>query len=125
MGGLLFGLSCGYILQCEGVLPRGLGVTAPRPTDDAGSDETTSPGEDAGAPSRKPAFQAARGSLPQKAFRYAVGMAGLVAIYLGVGLVLPGSTSPYYALAVFARFGLVGFWATWGAPVIFIRIKLA
>jgi len=69
--------------------------------------------------------------------RCLTGFAGLVLIYLVLRLIFPGegsvfagtpvwgSSSPYYELGRFIRYGLVGFWASAGAPWLFQRIRLA
>ena len=57
--------------------------------------------------------------------RCLVGFAGLVIIYLGLKLILPGEASSFYELGRFIRYGLIGFWASAGAPAVFQRIGLA
>ena len=69
--------------------------------------------------------------------RCLTGFAGLVFIYLVLRLVFPGEgslfkettvwgpASPFYELGRFIRYGLVGFWASAGAPRLFQRMGLA
>ena len=69
--------------------------------------------------------------------RCLIGFAGLVAIYLVLRLMLPGEgslfkdvsiwgpASPFYELGRFIRYGLIGFWASAGAPRVFQRMGLA
>jgi membrane-associated phospholipid phosphatase len=69
--------------------------------------------------------------------RFVLGIAGGALIYLVLKAVLPGgdsvfsalpfwgSASPYYALGRFVRYGLLGFWASAGAPWLFLRLRLA
>jgi hypothetical protein len=71
------------------------------------------------------------------AARYVLGLAGAVIVYLGLRRVLPGeasflaempvwgAASPYYELGRFLRYGLLGLWASAGAPWLFCRIGLA
>ncbi|MDR0377976.1 MAG: phosphatase PAP2 family protein [Spirochaetaceae bacterium] len=71
------------------------------------------------------------------AARYILGIAGASAVYLGLRRVLPGESSflaeipawgaasPYYELGRFLRYGLLGFWASAGAPWLFCRLGLA
>ena len=69
--------------------------------------------------------------------RCVTGFAGMVVIYLVLRLILPGEgshfsdipiwgrSSPFGELGRFIRYGLVGFWASAGAPWLFRRIRLA
>ena len=70
-------------------------------------------------------------------FRCLVGFFGVAIIYLGLRLILPGEgslfsgipawgqASPFYELGRFIRYGLLGFWASAGAPRIFQHMGLA
>jgi len=70
-------------------------------------------------------------------FRCLTGFAGMIAVYLALRLIFPGAgsllksitiwgpASPYYELGRFIRYGLIGFWASAGAPWLFQRIGLA
>jgi glycerophosphoryl diester phosphodiesterase len=69
--------------------------------------------------------------------RYVLGLAGSVIIYLGLRRLLPGedsflaeisvwgAASPYYEMGRFLRYGLLGLWASAGAPWFFLRLGLA
>ena len=70
-------------------------------------------------------FSARSGSILQKAIRFALGLAVLVLLYVGLKRVLPGVSSPYYSLLRFVRYGLLGFWVTFGAPLAFVKLGLA
>jgi len=70
-------------------------------------------------------FSAAVGTWPQKIGRFALGLTVLATIYFALKIVLPGADSEYYALCRFLRYGLTGFWASWGAPKLFMKIRLA
>ena len=70
-------------------------------------------------------------------FRCLVGFGGSAIVFLGLELILPGEgslfseipfwgqASPYYNLGLFIRCGLFGFWASAGAPRVFLRMGLA
>jgi len=70
-------------------------------------------------------------------FRCLIGFAGLVAIYFVLRLLLPGEgslfsyvilwspVSPFYELGRFIRYGLVGLWASAGAPMVFQRVGIS
>ena len=68
------------------------------------------------------------GSALQKVGRYIVGIVGLFAIYLGLdrlfGLIAPDASLAGYILR-YIRYTLVSNWAIFGAPWVFIKIKLA
>ncbi|MHB9292970.1 hypothetical protein Holit_02087 [Hollandina sp. SP2] len=55
--------------------------------------------------------------------RYALGIAGAVLIYQGFGAVLSWGVSPY-ELSRFLHYGALGFWASAGAPWLFLRLGL-
>ena len=56
--------------------------------------------------------------------RCLTGFAGIAIIYLGLKFILPGNGS-LYELGRFIRYGLIGLWASAGAPWIFRRLGLA
>ncbi len=67
----------------------------------------------------------AEGPLSQRLVRFLAGVAGLLIVYLGLSAVFPGPGEPlYFALRV-VRYVLVGFWAGFGAPWMFLRLRLA
>ena len=69
--------------------------------------------------------------------RCLIGFSGIVIIYVGLKLLFPGEGSlfedipvwgkgsPFYELGRFIRYGLIGLWASAGAPKIFQRAGLA
>ena len=71
------------------------------------------------------------------ALRALIGFAGMAIVYVVLRLVLPGEgsalayipfwgeTSPFYEIGRFIRYGLVGLWASAGAPYVFRRMALA
>ena len=60
----------------------------------------------------------------QLILRYLVGIAGVLALYLGLGMVFPdGRTLIAYILRFF-RYSLIGFWISYAAPQVFAWMKL-
>ncbi|MDR2739519.1 MAG: phosphatase PAP2 family protein [Treponema sp.] len=103
LGGLFLGFSAGYVLMLEYI-----------------------------------SFNAASGAFfSARCLRYVLGIAGCVLIYKVFVLVFPGgdsvfstqpfwgASSPYYDLGRFIRYGLLGLWASAGAPWLFLRLRLA
>jgi membrane-associated phospholipid phosphatase len=114
-GGAFFGFGAGFVFLTD----RGNPGRSRR-------GEPLSPEETASAAaSQEPEFSAASGSTLKKIARFAIGLVVLFAIHFGLKLVLPGEGSEYYALSRFLRYGLVGFWISFGAPRAFQKIKLA
>jgi membrane-associated phospholipid phosphatase len=84
-----------------------------------------------------PFHAAAGGSGSVRGFRLALGIAGGALIFQVLKMVLPGgdsvfsalpswgTSSPYYDLGSFIRHGLLGLWASAGAPWLFLRLRLA
>ena len=67
------------------------------------------------------------GPWPQRGWRLAIGWATLAALYVGLGWLfraLPPPLPEAPALR-FVRYGVVGLWATGGAPALFLRLGLA
>ncbi|MEM4723877.1 MAG: phosphatase PAP2 family protein [Candidatus Hadarchaeum sp.] len=64
-------------------------------------------------------FQCA-GSATQHAIRFAIGLIGLLALYLGLSAVLPGGL-----LFRLLRYALIGLWASLTAPWLFVKLRLA
>lgn len=69
-------------------------------------------------------FSANEGSLVKKLLRLVVGFIGISLIYFGLKAVFPGSTSPHGQLFRFLRYGLTGFWASFVAPILFLRFRI-
>jgi hypothetical protein len=61
----------------------------------------------------------------QRVGRFVVGAIGLVVLYAGLKVVLPGEGEPFYFLLRVVRYTLVGLWAGFGAPWLFLRLRLA
>jgi membrane-associated phospholipid phosphatase len=67
----------------------------------------------------------AGGPWRQRAARFLVGGAVVLALYLGLKMVFPGEGSSLYLAFRFLRFWLIGLWASLGAPWLFRRLHLA
>lgn len=67
----------------------------------------------------------AGGPIEKRVLRYAVGLVGILILWMGLGAVLPrGDGFIFYALR-FIRYSLVGWWVAGGAPWVFFRFRLA
>lgn len=60
------------------------------------------------------------GSVTQRAIRFAIGLIGLLVLYLGLSAVLPGGL-----LFRLLRYALIGLWASLAAPWLFVKLRLA
>jgi membrane-associated phospholipid phosphatase len=56
--------------------------------------------------------------------RYLLGMVGLGILYIGLKVVLPEEPEILGYVLRFVRYGLVGFWVTAGAPLLFKKLKI-
>jgi hypothetical protein len=65
----------------------------------------------------------AQGIWWRRALRYVVGIAGLLIIQVGLDVLFEG-LEPAVAFRLI-RYGLIGFWAAYGAPWAFVRLRLA
>jgi membrane-associated phospholipid phosphatase len=71
--------------------------------------------------------------LPVLGLRFLLGIVGAAIIYFGLRFIIPGKDSlfnitalePFYELGRFIRYGLLGFWASYGAPRLFLKFGLA
>jgi membrane-associated phospholipid phosphatase len=80
------------------------------------------------SPGKKPDFRITL-------LRCLFGFGGMGVIYLGLRLIFPGeeslfktlwgNASPFYELGRFIRYGIIGFWASAGAPFLFRRLGLS
>jgi membrane-associated phospholipid phosphatase len=66
----------------------------------------------------------ARVSWEKRAARYVLGIVVIVALYYGLKLVLPSGQTPLAMTFRYIRYALVGFWASYGAPRLFIALRL-
>jgi len=69
-------------------------------------------------------FQAS-GPLEKRALRYAIGLMGVLILWMGLGQVFPEDQNLISYVLRYFRYALVGFWVTGGAPWLFFRFKLA
>ena len=67
----------------------------------------------------------ARGPWWQRAVRFLIGGAVVLALYLGLKMVFPGEESALYLVFRFLRFWLIGLWVSFGAPWLFRLLHLA
>jgi hypothetical protein len=65
----------------------------------------------------------ARGVWWKRALRYLVGIVGVLALRFGLGALFE-SLEPAWAFRLI-RYALIGLWAAWGAPLLFVKAKLA
>ena len=65
------------------------------------------------------------GNLKSRVFRYPIGIVGLFILWYGLGVVFPPGDFPLAYILRYLRYFLVGAWASAGAPLLFIRLKLA
>jgi len=65
------------------------------------------------------------GTFTQRVLRFVVGILGLFILYFGLGSFFPRSPDFVGYSLRFIRYALIGFWAIWVAPWLFVRLKLA
>jgi len=66
-----------------------------------------------------------RGPVPRRAARVLLGLAGVAALYLGLGAAFPGGEGPIELSLRALRYGLIGAWVGGVAPWVFVRLGLA
>ena len=67
----------------------------------------------------------ARGSVGQQVLRFLLGLVGVLLFWRGLDMVFPDGETFLPLCLRYLRYGLVGFWVSFGAPQVFIRLKLA
>lgn len=65
------------------------------------------------------------GTWPRRFGRLAVGFAGVLVLWLGLGAVFPGGEAPLDLALRYLRYALVGAWIVGIAPALFVRLGLA
>jgi len=65
------------------------------------------------------------GPLEKRAFRYVIGLIGIMVLWFGLGEVFPRGEALIPLTLRYIRYALVGFWVTAGAPWLFFHFKLA
>jgi membrane-associated phospholipid phosphatase len=67
----------------------------------------------------------ASGPLWQQAVRYVIGLAGVLILWMGLGMLFPRGDGLLFYLLRYFRYTLVAFWVIAGAPWVFVRLNLA
>ena len=67
----------------------------------------------------------ASGPLEKRAFRYVIGLIGILILWMGLGEVFPRDENMISYVLRYFRYTLVGFWITAGAPWLFFHFNLA
>lgn len=67
----------------------------------------------------------ARGPWGKRGLRYVIGVIGVVALFFGLKLILPDDASLVAQSLRYLRYALVGFWAAYLAPRVFVALGLA
>lgn len=65
------------------------------------------------------------GPVLDRFIRFLVGLIGLLALYLGLGRLFPDTQDLAGYVLRFLRYALIGLWAVWLAPLLFIKLRLA
>lgn len=65
------------------------------------------------------------GPITSRILRFLLGIAGLGIIYFGLKLIFPDTPDFIGYVFRFVRYSMVGFWVTWLAPLIFVKLGLA
>ena len=58
------------------------------------------------------------------AVRFVIGVIGVAILWLGLRMVFPRDASLVSQVLRYARYVVTGFWVAYGAPWVFIRLKL-
>ena len=69
-------------------------------------------------------FNPATASIRQKLLRLPLGLVLLFILYILLKLIFPGEGSPLYSFFRFLRYGILGFWISFGAPLLFKALHL-
>jgi membrane-associated phospholipid phosphatase len=67
----------------------------------------------------------ASGPLEKRAFRYAIGLIGIMVLWIGLGEIFPRGEALLPLILRYVRYSLVGLWVMAGAPWLFFHFKLA
>jgi membrane-associated phospholipid phosphatase len=67
----------------------------------------------------------ASGPLEKRALRYAIGLIGILILWMGLGQVFPRDENMISYVLRYFRYTLVGLWVSAGAPWLFFHFKLA
>ena len=66
----------------------------------------------------------AQGQWWKRAVRFVIGVIGVAILWQGLRMVLPRDASLVSQVLRYARYAVTGFWVAYGAPWVFIRLKL-
>lgn len=66
-----------------------------------------------------------RGPWSKRVIRYIVGLIGVVALYFGLKLIFPSGETLLAQFLRYVRYAIVGFWAAYLAPRLFVALGLA
>lgn len=69
-------------------------------------------------------FNPATAAVRQKLLRLPLGLVLLFILYILFKLIFPGEGSSFYSLFRFLRYGILGFWISFGAPFLFKALHL-
>lgn len=67
----------------------------------------------------------AGGSAGKRLGRYAIGLIGVLILWFGLGQIFPRGEALIPYLLRYLRYALIGSWVAAGAPLLFVRLKLA
>jgi len=68
-------------------------------------------------------FNPATATSRQKLLLLPLGLVLLFILYILLKLIFPGEGSPFYSLFRFLRYGILGFWISFGAPLLFNKLE--
>ena len=60
----------------------------------------------------------------KRVMRFVIGVIGLLIVWRGLQMILPGEATLVPQILRYLRYALTGFWVGYGAPWVFIRLKL-
>jgi membrane-associated phospholipid phosphatase len=66
-----------------------------------------------------------KGKAFQQVLKYAIGITGVLAIWLGLDFIFPEGKTVLAYIFRYIRYGLAGIWISLGAPWIFVKLKLS
>jgi hypothetical protein len=67
----------------------------------------------------------ATGPTGLRVVRMAAGLLGILLFYYGLGAIRPHGSDDVAQILRFANYAIVGLWIAFGAPWVFVRLKLA
>lgn len=69
-------------------------------------------------------FNPATATIRQNLLRLPLGLVLLFILYIVCKMIFPGEGAPFYSLFRFLRYGILGFWISFGAPFLFKALHL-